>query len=40
MVAATIGFGDQGAEFALAAFEVAMLEGVEGVFDLLGHGLG
>ena len=39
MVAAAVGFGDEGAEFALAAFEMAMLEGVEGVLDLLGHGL-
>jgi hypothetical protein len=39
VVAATVGFGDEGAELALAAFEVAMLEGVESVFDLLGHGL-
>ena len=39
LVAAAVGFGDQGAEFALAAFEVAMREGVESIFDLLGHGL-
>jgi hypothetical protein len=39
MVAATVGFGDEGAEFALTAFEVAMGEGVEGIFDPLGHGL-
>ncbi len=39
LVAAAVGFGDEGAEFALAAFEVAVLEGVEGVFDLLGQGL-
>ncbi len=38
MVAAAVGFGDEGAGFALAAFEVAVLEGVEGVFYLLGEG--
>ena len=37
MVAAAVGFGDEGAEFALTAFEVAVGEGVEGVFDLLGQ---
>jgi hypothetical protein len=40
MVAAAVGFGDKCAELALTAFEVAMREGVEGIFDLLGHGLG
>ena len=40
VVAAAVGFGDQGAEFALAAFEVTMLEGVERVFDLLGQRIG
>jgi hypothetical protein len=39
LVAATVGFDDEGAELALAAFEVAVLEGVECVFDLFGHGL-
>jgi hypothetical protein len=38
MVAAAVGFGDEGAEFALTAFEVAMLESVEGVFYLLAKG--
>ena len=36
-VAAAVGFGDLGAEFALAAFQAAVLEGVEGAFDLLGQ---
>ena len=40
VVAAAVGFGDESAKLALTAFELAMLEGVEGVFDLLGHGLG
>ena len=40
MVAAAVGFGDEGADFALAAFEVAVGEGVEGVADLLGEGFG
>ena len=39
LVATAVGFGDESAEFALTAFELAMLEGVESVFDLLGHGL-
>ena len=39
MIAATVGFGDEGAELSLTAFEVTMREGVKGVFDLLGHGL-
>ena len=37
VVAASVGFGDEGAELALTAFELAMREGVKGVFDLLGH---
>jgi hypothetical protein len=37
MVTAAVGFGDEGAELALTAFELAMREGVEGVFYLLGH---
>jgi hypothetical protein len=40
VVAATVGFGDEGAEFALTAFELTMFEGVERVLDLLGHGEG
>lgn len=39
LIAAAVGFGDEGAELALTAFEVAVGEGVEGVFYLLGHGL-
>jgi hypothetical protein len=39
LVAAAVGFGDEGAELALAAFEVPVLEGVKGIFYLLGHGL-
>jgi len=37
LVATAVGFGDLGAEFALAAFEAAMFEGVERAFDLLGE---
>ena len=40
VVAAAIGFGDQAADLALAAFETASFESVESVFDLLSHGLG
>jgi hypothetical protein len=39
VVTAAVGFSDEGAEFTLTALEVSVLEGVEGVFDLLGHGL-
>ena len=39
LVAASIGFGDEGAEFALTAFEVAIFKCVEGILDLLGQGL-
>jgi len=35
LVAAAVGFSDLGAELALATFEAAAFEGVEGVFDLL-----
>ena len=34
LVAAAVGFGDLGAEFALATFEAVAFEGVEGVLDL------
>src|ERR1035437_10178804 len=37
LVAAAVGFGDLGAEFALAAFETAMFEGVQRAFDLFGE---
>ena len=39
VVAAAVGFGYEGADLALAALELAMREGVEGVFHLIGHGL-
>jgi len=39
VVAASVGLCDECAELSLAAFELAMFERVEGVFDLLGHGL-
>ena len=39
MVATPVGFGDEGAEFALTTFKSAMRESVEGVLDLLSHGL-
>ena len=40
VVAAAVGFGDEGADFALSTFEMAVGEGVEGVVDLLsGDGL-
>lgn len=38
LIVAAVGFGDEGSEFALAAFHVAVFEGVEGVLDLLGKG--
>lgn len=37
VVAAAVGLGDLGAELALAAFEAAAFEGMEGVFDLGGE---
>ena len=39
MVAAAVGFGDEAAKLALAAFEVTCSRVCEGIFDLLGHGL-
>ena len=39
VIAAAVGFGDESAKFALAAFELAMLKRVKSVFNLLGHGL-
>ena len=38
LIAAPVSLCDESAELALAAFEVAMLEGVERVFDALRHG--
>jgi hypothetical protein len=40
MVASAVAFGDEGSEFALTAFELTVGEGVECIFDLLGHRLG
>jgi hypothetical protein len=39
VVAATVSLGDEGAKLTLTALELATFQGVEGIFDLLGHGL-
>lgn len=39
MVSSSIGFGDEGAEFALTAFEVSIFKCVESILDLLGQRL-
>jgi hypothetical protein len=36
MVPTPFGFGDQDAQLALTAFEIASLEGMQSVFDLFG----
>jgi len=39
VVAAPVGFGDEGAELALTAFEVTVFEGMKRILYLFGHGL-
>src|SRR5260370_42652022 len=40
VVAAAVGFGEQGADLALAALHPAVFEGVEGICDLFGYRCG